>query len=396
MSLLIAFLAGMLTLLSPCTLPVLPFVFASVRGKKMHLLALLSGMILMFTLVALLVTATSQWVTQVTAIGRWIALGFLSITALTLLSTRIAQFITRPLVTLGNQLNDASQQRSDLLAALLAGMATGMLWSPCAGPVLGAILSLAVTSQDATSVTFLLAAYGAGAAVMLALVWLTGRSVAVRLQPGMAWMVRLRQGAGGLMLASVALIATGSQSLLQSTPAVAQNLEQHLSQWMRSPTPAVRLQPVSLPQASSALPSLAGGTGWLNGTEVTPEALKGKVVLIDFWTFDCINCQHTLPYVRSWAQKYQSEGLVVIGVHTPEYPWERDATAVNRAIKQWQLPYRVVTDNNYTIWNRFGNQYWPAHYLFDAHGQLRYTAFGEGNYAQQENVIQQLLKEARA
>ena len=151
-----------------------------------------------------------------------------------------------------------------------------------------------------------------------------------------------------------------------------------------------------MPKTRSDLPSLDGGTAWLNGSPVTPETLKGKVVLVDFWTYDCINCQHTLPHVRDWANKYQSQGLAVIGVHTPEYPWERGEKAVNRAIKQWQLPYTVVADNNYSIWNRFGNQYWPAHYIFDAHGQLRFTAFGEGNYAEQEQVIQQLLKEARA
>ncbi|MDU5473287.1 MULTISPECIES: cytochrome c biogenesis protein/redoxin [Pantoea] len=395
MSLFIAFLAGMLTLLSPCTLPVIPFVFASVRGRKGQLLALLGGMVIMFTSVALLAAVASQWVTRVTAAGRWIALLFLTLTALTLLSSRIAQFITRPFVAMGNQLNSASSRNSGLLAALLAGVATGLLWSPCAGPVLGAILSLAVVAKNPVSIGLLLAAYGSGAAFMLGLIWLAGRSLVIRLRPGLAFTTRLRQGAGVLMLASVALIGSGSLSLLQSAPAFAKNLEQQMSQWMAKPKSAVRLEPVAMPQTSSALPSLDGGTAWLNGTPLTPEKLKGKVVLVDFWTYDCINCQHTLPHVRDWANQFQSQGLVVVGVHTPEYPWERDEKAVSRAIKQWQLPYPVVADNNYVIWNRFGNQYWPAHYLFDAHGQLRYTAFGEGNYAEQERVIEQLLKEAQ-
>ena len=395
MSLLIAFLAGMLTLLSPCTLPVIPFVFASVRGRKGQLLALLGGMVIMFTSVALLAAVASQWVTRITAAGRWIALLFLTLTALTLLSSRIAQFITRPFVAMGNQLNSASNRNSGLLAALLAGLATGLLWSPCAGPVLGAILSLAVVAKNPVSVSLLLAAYGSGAAVMLGLLWFAGRSLVTRLRPGLAFTTRLHQGAGALMLASVALIASGSVSLLQSAPAFAQNFEQQMSQWMAKPEPAVRLKHVAMPQTSSALPSLDGGTAWLNGAPLTPEKLKGKVVLVDFWTYDCINCQHTLPQVRDWANKYQAQGLVVIGVHTPEYPWERDEKAVRRAIRQWQLPYTVVADNNYAIWNRFGNQYWPAHYLFDARGQLRYTTFGEGNYAGQEKVIKQLLKEAQ-
>ncbi len=396
MSLFIAFLAGMLTLLSPCTLPVIPFVFASVRGRKGQLLALLSGMVIMFTSVALLAAVASQWVIRITAAGRWIALLFLTLTALTLLSSRIAQLVSRPVVAMGNQLNSASNRNSGLLAALLAGLATGLLWSPCAGPVLGAILSLAVVAKNPLSVSLLLGAYGSGAAVMLGLIGFAGRSLVTRLRPGLAFTTRLRQGAGALMLASVALIGSGSVSLLQSAPAFAQNLEQRMSQWMAKPEPAVRLEPVVMPQTSSALPSLEGGTAWMNGAPLRPEKLKGKVVLVDFWTYDCINCQHTLPHVRDWANKYQAQGLVVVGVHTPEYPWERDKKAVSRAIREWQLPYPVVADNDYVIWNRFGNQYWPAHYLFDAHGQLRYTAFGEGNYAEQEKVIRQLLKETRA
>lgn len=395
MSLLIAFLAGMLTLLSPCTLPVIPFVFASAGGRKSQLLALLSGMIIMFTVVALLVSVTSQWVTRITAAGRWVALLFLTITALTLLSSHFAQLVTRPFVALGNHINNASNHRSGLLAALLAGLATGMLWSPCAGPVLGAILSLAVLAKNPVSVSLLLVAYGGGAAVMLALIWFAGRGLVARLRPGVAFTARLRQGAGVLMLASVVLIASGSQNLLQSAPTFVQNLELHLSPWGVKPRPELRPEPVVMPQTSSALPSLDGGTAWLNGAPLTPEKLKGKVVLVDFWTYDCINCQHTLPHVREWANKYKSDGLVVVGIHTPEYPWERDEKAVNRAIKRWQLPYTVVADNEYILWNRFGNQYWPAHYLFDAHGQLRYTAFGEGNYVEQEKVIQQLLKEGR-
>ena len=120
------------------------------------------------------------------------------------------------------------------------------------------------------------------------------------------------------------------------------------------------------------------------------------MVLVDFWTRECINCQHTLPYVRDWANKYRAAGLVVIGVHTPEYPWERSLPLLSQAVKDWRITYPVVADNEYAIWNAFGNQYWPAHYIFDARGQLRYTAFGEGDYARQEQVIQQLLQESKA
>ena len=198
------------------------------------------------------------------------------------------------------------------------------------------------------------------------------------------------------MLAAVVLNATGMTSLLKGANGVADRLETALLNLAKPATAPVKLQPVVMTEPSSQLPLLSGGTGWINGDPVTSESLRGKVVLIDFWTWDCINCQHTLPHVREWATKYQPQGLVVIGVHTPEYPWEKPLSSVKNAVKKWQLPYRVVTDNNYQIWNAFGNQYWPAHYYFDAKGQLRYTAFGEGDYEQQEKVIQQLLKEARS
>ncbi|MFT4272994.1 MAG: cytochrome c biogenesis protein DipZ [Pantoea sp.] len=395
MSFIIAFLAGMLTLLSPCTLPVIPLVFASVRGKKGQMVALLVGMVLVFTVVSLLISVASSWVVQVTQAGRWLALLFLALTAITLLSTRAAQVITAPLTQLGNRINDASNRRSGLAAALLAGLAIGMLWSPCAGPVLGAILSLAITAKDPLSVGSLLIAYGSGCALMLALLWFAGRGLLARLRPGLAVMTRLRQGAGVLMLASVALLASGRQGVLQAGPQLAQNLEQRLSHFLPASAPKITPVPV-VEQTHSGFPGLEGGTSWFNSAPLNRADLKGKVVLIDFWTYDCINCQHTLPHVRDWAKKYQAEGLTVIGVHTPEYPWERDPAAVARAIKQWGLPYPVVADNNYAIWNRFGNMYWPAHYIFDAHGQLRYTAFGEGDYAGQEKVIQQLLQEAKA
>ncbi len=198
------------------------------------------------------------------------------------------------------------------------------------------------------------------------------------------------------MLAPVALIASGGDRYLQSAGGLSQALEQRLAARLPQPEQKTSLQPIAAPQPSSAMPSLAGGSAWINSPALTPERLKGKVVLVDFWTRECINCQHTLPYVRDWANKYRAAGLVVIGVHTPEYPWERSLPLLRQAVKDWRITYPVVADNEYAIWNAFGNQYWPAHYIFDARGQLRYTAFGEGDYARQEQVIQQLLQESKA
>lgn len=396
MFLIIAFLGGMISLLSPCTLPVIPLLFAGFQGQRRHILALLAGMIVMFTLVALVATAASNWIAQATIAGRWVALVVLAIAELALIFPTFAQRIAGPAVSAGNLLNTRSGQTRGTLSAFLAGLAVGLLWSPCAGPILGAIFSLNIAGHSAIATGALLAAYGSGCALMLGLLVIGGRALMAPLRARSALMERLRKGAGVVMLATVAFNATGMTSVLKGANGVADRLENSLLTLSKPATAPVKLQPVVMTEPSSQLPSLSGGTGWVNGDPVTSDSLRGKVVLIDFWTWDCINCQHTLPHVRDWAQKYQAQGLVVIGVHTPEYPWEKPLASVQKAVTKWQLPYRVVTDNNYKIWNAFGNQYWPAHYYFDAKGQLRYTSFGEGNYDQQEKVIQQLLKEARS
>ncbi|HEE9786639.1 TPA: redoxin domain-containing protein [Enterobacter soli] len=395
MFLIVAFLGGMISLLSPCTLPVIPLLFAGFQGQRRHLLALFSGMIVMFTLVAMLVTVASEWIVNATLVGRWVALLVLAIAALALIFPQFAQRIAGPAVSAGNALNNRSTQTRGMVSAFLAGLAVGLLWSPCAGPILGAIFSINIAGHSSITTGALLIAYGGGCALMLALLAAGGRTLMAPLRAKSALMARLRQGAGVVMLATVVFNATGLTTALKGANGLADSLENSLLSLAKPSAAQPKLQPVVQETPRSDLPSLSGGTGWINGDPVTPESLKGKVVLIDFWTWDCINCQHTLPYVRDWANKYQSQGLVVIGVHTPEYPWEKPLSSVKDAVNKWQLPYRVVADNNYQIWNAFGNQYWPAHYYFDAKGQLRYTSFGEGNYDKQEQVIQQLLKEAR-
>ena len=142
------------------------------------------------------------------------------------------------------------------------------------------------------------------------------------------------------------------------------------------------------------LPSLEGATGWLNSPPLTAAGLRGKVVLVNFWTYTCVNWLRQLPYVRAWADKYSGQGLVVIGVHTPEFPFERNADNVRRALQDMDIGYPVATDNDYAVWLAFDNHYWPALYFADAQGRIRHHHFGEGEYGQSEMVIQQLLAEA--
>jgi thiol-disulfide isomerase/thioredoxin len=158
---------------------------------------------------------------------------------------------------------------------------------------------------------------------------------------------------------------------------------------MQPQSPSTEALPVE-----GTFPSLGGAIEWLNSPPLTPQALKGKVVLVDFWTYSCINCLRALPYVRAWADKYKDQGLVVIGVHTPEFAFEKNVDNVRKAAADLGVTYPVAIDNNYTVWRAFNNQYWPAHYFIDAEGRIRHHHFGEGEYDQSERVIQQLLAEA--
>jgi thiol-disulfide isomerase/thioredoxin len=144
------------------------------------------------------------------------------------------------------------------------------------------------------------------------------------------------------------------------------------------------------------MPPLDGAVEWLNSPPLTAAALRGKVVVIDFWTYSCVNCLRTLPYVRAWYEKYKDQGLVVIGVHAPEFAFEKDIDNVRRAVKDLKVDYPVAIDNNYAIWRAFDNRYWPAHYFIDAQGRIRHHHFGEGEYAESEEIIKQLLAEAGA
>jgi len=164
--------------------------------------------------------------------------------------------------------------------------------------------------------------------------------------------------------------------------------------WMVISAPSLEAQDPPSIVGSAPLYGLSGGTGWINSSPLTAKQLKGKVVVVDFWDYSCINCIRAIPYVRAWAEKYKDSGLVVIGVHAPEFDIEKQMPNVQKAVNKFQITYPVVLDNNYAIWNAFHNQYWPAHYFIDSKGKVRYEHFGEGDYDQSEKWIQELLKEA--
>ncbi|MCD9087946.1 cytochrome c biogenesis protein DipZ [Stenotrophomonas sp. SY1] len=407
MLLLLAYLGGVLTILSPCILPVLPFVFA--RSDRPFLrsgLPLLVGMALMFAVVASLAAVGSQWVVQANQVGRWIALVVMAVFALALLWPALANRLLSPLQRLGVRLSaSADEGRGGIGSSLLIGVATGLLWAPCAGPILGLILTGAALQGANVGTSGLLLAYALGAATSLALaVWIGGRVFAA-LKRHLGAGEWIRRGLGVAALLAVVAIAMGwdTGALTRLSTVSTARLEQGLLDVLPAQEAAVGSSMMMMSGNDAAmpalpvegsLPSLAGATGWLNSPPLDAQGLRGKVVLVDFWTYSCINCLRALPHVREWAQRYRDHGLVVIGVHAPEFAFERDVRNVQRAVEDLGVSYPVALDNDFAIWRGFNNRYWPAHYFIDAQGQIRAHHFGEGNYAQSEQIIRQLLREA--
>ena len=401
---LLVFLGGVLTILSPCILPVLPFVFARSDQKFLSSgLPLLAGMAVTFAGIATLAAVGGAWAVRVNQYGRVFALVLLTAFAATLLSRHLADLLARPFVALGNRLVPAGGSEGGPVASLLLGGATGLLWAPCAGPILGLVLTGAALSGPNAHTTALLFAYAAGACTSLGVAILAGGRVFAALKRSLGAGEWVRRGLGVAVLLAVAAIALGwDTSILTNLSLNGTNrLEQSL---LNAIEPRHEPQRGGLDGAMAAstgalpiegtLPSLSGATGWLNSPALTPEGLRGKVVVVDFWTYSCINCLRSLPYVKAWYEKYKAHGLVVIGVHSPEFAFEKDPGNVTKATEQLGVHYPVALDDAYAIWRGFDNHYWPAHYFVDAKGQIRGHHFGEGDYDGSERIIRQLLTEA--
>ena len=470
---LLAYIGGVLTILSPCILPVLPFVFA--RADQPFLrrgLPLLLGMAATFAVIATLAAVGGGWAVQANEYGRYAAIALLALFGVTLLFPELSDRLTRPLVALGGRLSesaDRNEHAGSVWPSLLLGVATGLLWAPCAGPVLGLILTGAALQGANVQTTLLLLAYAAGAATSLALALLVGGRVFAAMKRSLGAGEWIRRGLGAAVLVAVVAIALGLDTgfLTQISLANTASLEQSLVDRFHpaggrvdatpsssvvmagggammmsgnaptmamnadpagkggaeppssvvtpgggammsanAPTMAMNANPAAMmkaaPSAGAAenlpvegmLPPLLGAVQWLNSPPLTAESLKGKVVLVDFWTYSCINCLRSIPYVRAWAEKYKDQGLVVIGVHAPEFPFEKNIDNVKSAVARLKIDYPVAIDNDYAIWRAFNNEYWPADYFIDAEGRIRHHYFGEGDYAESEKVIQQLLAEA--
>jgi len=401
----LAYCAGVLTIATPCILPILPFVLARVdepfrRGGLPMLLA----MSFAFAAVAGLASFAGAWAIDTNRAGRLIALSVMTVFGLSLLLPALSARLSVPIVALGSRLSTSMQKRTEAKGATasssaLLGLATGFVWAPCAGPILGLILTGAALRGPSVDTSLLLFSYGLGAATSLAAGLFFGGRLLLFLKESAKWVEGLRRVLGGAVVAAALTLWLGLDTgLLTRLSSVSASMLEHdlIATMRRAPTLgfATAAQAGEGTTLSGPLRSLLEAQQWLNTPSLRPETLRGKVVLVNFWTYSCINCLRMLPYVRTWAEKFQRDGLVVIGVETPEFAFEKNVTNVQRALSSLGVTYPVAIDNNFAIWKAFDNDAWPALYFFGRDGRLSRRVLGEGDYPQSERLIQRLLLEA--
>ena len=390
----VAFVAGVVTAISPCVLPVLPIVFAGgASGGRRRPYAIVAGLVASFTVFTLVATALLSALGLPDDLLRNIAIGIVLLVGLSLLLPPLARVIERPFQALGRR------APSDAGGGFLLGASLGLLFTPCAGPVIAAVAALAATSRVSLESVLITLSYALGAGVVLLVFALAGQT-GMNLRLLRAHAPQVRQALGGVIVAVAVLMILGLDLRLATyVPGYTKSLQrieradasrQELDRLLagdRHVLPENRLHDFG------EAPDFTSIAGWLNSKPLTLASLRGKVVLIDFWTYSCINCLRTLPYVERWADTYRKAGFVVVGVHTPEFAFEHVQSNVERAVRSLDVKYPVALDNDYGTWQAWGNQYWPAKYFVDRQGHVRYAHFGEGEYEQSENVIRTLLAE---
>ncbi len=395
----VAFVAGVVTALSPCVLPVLPVVLAGgTGGGSRRPFAVVGGIVVSFTVFTLAATAFLSALGLPGDFLRNLAIVVVALVGLSLLWPRLARLLERPFLRLGRR------APGDVGGGFLLGLSLGLVYTPCAGPVIGAVATVAATQDLSLDAVLVTLAYALGSGTVLLGLALAGRR-------GLA-LPRFRRSAptvrrvlGAAVVAVAVLMALGVDTRLQTQVPEYTRALQGLE---TSAEAAERIDGLLGPRSGVAeaaangdtdledygpAPDFAGIASWVNSEPLTMEELRGKVVVLDFWTYSCINCLRTLPYLKRWDEAYRDKGLVLVGVHTPEFAFERDRSNVEDAVERLGLEYPVALDSDYGTWEAWENRYWPAKYFVDREGHVRYAHFGEGEYAESEAVIRELLAE---
>jgi len=404
----IGFLAGVITAVSPCILPVLPIVLAGgASGEGRRPLAIIAGLVVSFTVFTLTAASILSALGLPQDVLRNLAIATLFVLAASLLFPQVAYWLERPFAFM------TRRRGGDLGGGLVLGVSLGLVFVPCAGPVLATITALSAQHRIGFETVFLTIAYAVGAAVPMLLIALGGQRVARRLR---AQSRNFRRAMGVLLAgAALAIVFNTAQSLQTALGGYTTSIQKHVEEtslaqkhldslrggsnaFATAAAKAASPPKSALPVLGTA-PDFVGISHWLNTPGDRRESLaslRGKVVLVDFWTYSCINCLRTLPYLKAWDMRYRSKGLVILGVHTPEFAFEHDLGNVRAAVKRLGVDYPVALDNSYGTWKAYSNQYWPADYLVDQAGRVRDVHFGEGEYAKTERDIRLLLAAGKA
>ena len=386
--------AGFITAISPCVLPVLPIIFAGgATGGRRKPFAIIAGLVLSFSAFTLFGVWLLKRLGLPEDLLRDIAIGLLFLVAATLLFPKVEELVQRPFLRL------TRRPGGDLGGGFLLGASLGLVFVPCAGPVLAAITVVGATQDVGARALVLTLAYAVGAAIPMLLVAFGGRSAMNALRPHAH---RIRQALGVVVgLTALAIALNVDRHFQTAIPGYTEALQGRIEESDRAQSELRTLRGQTREVAASSslrdfgqAPELTGLSNWINSDPLTLRKQRGKVVLIDFWTYSCINCLRTLPHVKAWDRTYRNRGLVVLGVHTPEFAFEHVPGNVEGAVRRLGIEYPVALDNDYGTWNAFENQYWPAKYLIDRRGHLRYYHFGEGEYDTTEERIRTLLGES--
>ena len=399
----IGFLAGIITAISPCVLPVLPILLAgSATGGRRRPYAIIAGLVVSFAVFTLFAAWILDQLGLPEDLLRDIAISLLFLLAASLVVPQLATLLERPFVRFSRM-----GTRRELGGGFLLGASLGLVFVPCAGPVLAAITASAASLDFGVRTVGLTIAYSAGAAVPMLVIAAGGHRAAERTKA-------FRTHAREVRAALGVVIAAGALAIVFNVDTRAQTAVSNYTDWLqgkveRSAAAKRALDSVAGPRRGAARASEAEGLDdfgrapnfarieeWLNTPGERPltiAQLRGKVVLVDFWTYTCINCLRTLPHVEGWYRNYRDYGLVVVGVHTPEFAFEHVRANVRAAVDRLDVTYPVALDNRYGTWRAYSNEYWPAKYLIDRRGHVRYAHFGEGKYDETEDAIRALLAE---
>jgi len=408
--LIFSFLAGFITILAPCIWPLLPIVFsASSGGGKRKSLGITLGVMTSFTIFTLFISTIVKILPinpNSLRLAATVIIGLLGLSLLIPpLGARFEVFINHLLGPLQSKLK---KEGTGLGAGLLTGFSLGLVWAPCAGPILATIATLSATQSINIKVVAVTLAYVLGLGVPLYIFSSFSAKLFQKMRAVNKYTGLIQQAFGLIMIITAVLIYTNYDKVIQVKvlnlfPGYSRflgqfennsHLQKELDNLAGRKAQTIAEDNEKLLSDGGLAPEFAGIAQWLNvPTPLSLQTLRGKVVLVDFWTYSCINCVRTLPHLTAWYERYKDDGLVLVGVHTPEFAFEREAQNVRNAIKQFGITYPVALDNDYQTWENYQNHYWPAEYLIDAKGHIRRTHFGEGGYDHMEEAIHGLLKE---